>query len=130
MYTVENLPPIPGVDPVTRAIFPGPFMPAAVHQLIVNSDGSVLGATPLGVVGWKEGKQQALTVRNGLPCDVVYARNIKRRPHCGKVRLSRSPLTERSAVMKQEKYIGYVESQIADIGLNRFAVRIRSTFSS
>jgi signal transduction histidine kinase/ligand-binding sensor domain-containing protein len=44
-----------------------------VQQLIVNSDGSVLGATPLGVVGWKEGKQQGLTMRNGLPCDVVYA---------------------------------------------------------
>jgi signal transduction histidine kinase/ligand-binding sensor domain-containing protein len=44
-----------------------------VNQLIVNSDGSVLGATPLGVVAWKEGKQQTLTVRNGLPCDVVYA---------------------------------------------------------
>jgi signal transduction histidine kinase/ligand-binding sensor domain-containing protein len=44
-----------------------------VHQLVVNSDGSVLGATPLGVVGWKEGKQKTLTVRNGLPCDVVYA---------------------------------------------------------
>jgi len=39
----------------------------------VNSDGSVLGATPLGVVAWKEGKQQTLTVRNGLPCDGVYA---------------------------------------------------------
>ncbi len=44
-----------------------------VNQLILSSDGSVLGATPLGVVGWKEGKQQTLTVRNGLPCDVVYA---------------------------------------------------------
>jgi ligand-binding sensor domain-containing protein len=44
-----------------------------VNQLIVNSDGSVLGATPLGLVGWKEGKQQTLTVRNGLPCDSVYA---------------------------------------------------------
>jgi ligand-binding sensor domain-containing protein len=44
-----------------------------VNQLIVHSDGSVLGATPLGLVGWKEGKQQTLTVRNGLPCDVVYA---------------------------------------------------------
>jgi signal transduction histidine kinase len=44
-----------------------------VNQLIVNSDGSVLGATPLGLVAWKEGKQQTLTVRNGLPCDVVYA---------------------------------------------------------
>jgi ligand-binding sensor domain-containing protein len=44
-----------------------------VNQLIVNSDGSVLGATPLGLVGWKEGKQQTLTVRNGLPCDFVNA---------------------------------------------------------
>src|SRR6267378_77479 len=44
-----------------------------VNQLIVNSDGSVLGATPLGVVAWKEGKQQTFTVRNGLPCDTVYA---------------------------------------------------------
>jgi signal transduction histidine kinase len=44
-----------------------------VNQLIVSSDGSVLGATPLGVVGSKEGKQQTLTVRNGLPCDVVHA---------------------------------------------------------
>jgi ligand-binding sensor domain-containing protein len=44
-----------------------------VNQLIVNSDSSVLGATGLGVVGWKEGKQQTLTVRNGLPCDFVYA---------------------------------------------------------
>ena len=44
-----------------------------VNQLIVHSDGSVLGATPLGLIEWKDGKQQTLTVRNGLPCDVVYA---------------------------------------------------------
>jgi signal transduction histidine kinase/streptogramin lyase len=44
-----------------------------VNQVVVNSDGSVLGATPLGLVAWKEGKQQTLTVRNGLPCDAVYA---------------------------------------------------------
>jgi len=44
-----------------------------VNQLIVNSDGSALGATALGLVGWKEGKQQVLTVRNGLPCDAVNA---------------------------------------------------------
>jgi signal transduction histidine kinase/ligand-binding sensor domain-containing protein len=43
------------------------------NQLIVNFDGSVLGATPLGLVRWKDGKQQTLTVRNGLPCDTVYA---------------------------------------------------------
>ena len=44
-----------------------------VNQLVVNSDGSVLGATPLGIVGWKQGKQQTLTVQNGLPCNAVYA---------------------------------------------------------
>jgi ligand-binding sensor domain-containing protein len=44
-----------------------------VNQLIVNSDSSVLGGTPLGLIGWKQGKQQDLTVRNGLPCDAVYA---------------------------------------------------------
>jgi hypothetical protein len=44
-----------------------------VNQLIVNPDGSVLGATPLGVVAWKEGKQQTLTVQNGLPCNTVHA---------------------------------------------------------
>jgi len=44
-----------------------------VLHLIVNSDGSVLGATPLGIIAWKEGKQQTLTVRNGLPCDAVNA---------------------------------------------------------
>ena len=44
-----------------------------VNQLIVNPDGSVLGATPLGLIGWKDGKQQTLTVRNGIPCDAVYA---------------------------------------------------------
>jgi hypothetical protein len=44
-----------------------------VNQLIVNPDGSVLGATPLGVVAWKEGKQLTLTVQNGLPCNSVYA---------------------------------------------------------
>jgi PAS domain S-box-containing protein len=44
-----------------------------VHGLLVNSDASVLAATPSGVVGWRNGKVQRLTVRNGLPCDVVYA---------------------------------------------------------
>ena len=44
-----------------------------VYGLLVNSDASVLAATPLGVVGWRNGKVQRLTVRNGLPCDVIYA---------------------------------------------------------
>jgi PAS domain S-box-containing protein len=44
-----------------------------VHGILVNSDDSVLAATPSGVVGWRNGRVQRLTVRNGLPCDVVYA---------------------------------------------------------
>jgi signal transduction histidine kinase/streptogramin lyase len=44
-----------------------------VHGLLVNSDDSVLAATPSGVVGWRNGRVQRLTVRNGLPCDVIYA---------------------------------------------------------
>src|ERR1035438_8759526 len=44
-----------------------------VHGLLVNSDASVLAATASGLVGWQNGKVQSLTVRNGLPCDVIYA---------------------------------------------------------
>jgi PAS domain S-box-containing protein len=44
-----------------------------VHGLLVNSDASVLAATTAGLVGWRNGRAQSLTVRNGLPCDVIYA---------------------------------------------------------
>jgi ligand-binding sensor domain-containing protein/two-component sensor histidine kinase len=44
-----------------------------VNQLLVASDGSVLGATAAGLIGWKRGKQQTLGVRNGLPCDGIFA---------------------------------------------------------
>ena len=40
-----------------------------VKAIIAVSDGSILGATAFGVVGWKNGKQQLLNVRNGLPCE-------------------------------------------------------------
>ena len=44
-----------------------------VHGLLVNSDGSVLAATASGLFGWQNGRVQSLTVRNGLPCDAIYA---------------------------------------------------------
>ena len=44
-----------------------------VDQLSVGSDGSVLGATRSGLIGWRDGKLQSLTSRNGLPCDGVDA---------------------------------------------------------
>jgi ligand-binding sensor domain-containing protein len=44
-----------------------------VEQLTVNPDGSVLGTTAYGLVGWRSGKQFTLTTQNGLPCDITYA---------------------------------------------------------
>ena len=44
-----------------------------VEQLMVSPDGSVLGATAFGLIGWTRGKQVTLTIRNGLPCNSVYA---------------------------------------------------------
>jgi signal transduction histidine kinase len=43
-----------------------------VRQVAVMSDGSVLGATPSGLIGWRNGTQRTMTVRNGLPCDVMF----------------------------------------------------------
>ena len=42
-----------------------------MNQVLLSSDGSVLGATSYGLIGWSNGKQQTLSVRNGLPCDAV-----------------------------------------------------------
>ena len=42
-----------------------------VYQVALGSDGSVLGATTYGVIGWLNGKQRTLGTRNGLPCDGV-----------------------------------------------------------
>ena len=44
-----------------------------VNQIGVNPDGSVLGATGFGLIGWYQGTQQILTRRNGLPCDAINA---------------------------------------------------------
>jgi PAS domain S-box-containing protein len=55
------------------------LFPFGVHNedpvtgLLVNSDASVLAATPSGLVGWRNGIQQTLTMRNGLPCNVIYS---------------------------------------------------------
>jgi signal transduction histidine kinase/ligand-binding sensor domain-containing protein len=42
-----------------------------VNQVLLSSDGWVLGATTFGLIGWSNGKQQTLSARNGLPCDRV-----------------------------------------------------------
>ena len=44
-----------------------------VRQVIANADGSVLGTTAGGLIGWKVGKLQTMTVRNGIPCDDIFS---------------------------------------------------------
>jgi signal transduction histidine kinase/ligand-binding sensor domain-containing protein len=41
--------------------------------LIARPDGSIVGATNLGLVGWRNGKSQTMTTANGLPCNDVHA---------------------------------------------------------
>ena len=44
-----------------------------VMQVIVNADDSVLGITERGLIGWRDGKVQTMTVRNGLPCNGIFS---------------------------------------------------------
>ena len=46
-----------------------------VRQVLVNSDGSVFGATTYGLIGWRNGQSRALTSRNGLLCDGIIGMN-------------------------------------------------------
>jgi signal transduction histidine kinase/ligand-binding sensor domain-containing protein len=48
-------------------------LPSRLLQIAVDPDGSVLGATPVGLIGWRNGTQRTLTIKNGLPCDAVFA---------------------------------------------------------
>ncbi len=43
-----------------------------VEQIMTEPDGSVLGATGFGLIGWKQGRKQTLTVQNGLPCNRIF----------------------------------------------------------
>ena len=68
-----------------------PGFDTQVNQLLVTADGSVLGATHFGMIAWRNGIQQTLTVRNGLPCDGINAlvfdnqRNLWLYSQCGLV---------------------------------------------
>lgn len=52
---------------------PTPSRATMVNSVLVTSNGAVLGATSFGVIAWKAGKQQTLTVKNGLPCNFVHS---------------------------------------------------------
>ena len=78
--------------------FKRPYDQRGVEQITVTPDGSVLGATAFGLIGWRRGKQLTLTTRNGLPCDTVYAfvfddrGNLWLNTQCGIVNLSAASL--------------------------------------
>lgn len=46
---------------------------SSIRNLLVESNGSVWGATHEGLLRWKEGKMEVLSTRNGLPCDDIFA---------------------------------------------------------
>jgi signal transduction histidine kinase/ligand-binding sensor domain-containing protein len=43
------------------------------RQIIAEADGSLLIGTENGLVGWRMGKVQQMTTKNGLPCDFVIS---------------------------------------------------------
>jgi signal transduction histidine kinase/ligand-binding sensor domain-containing protein len=54
-------------------VFPFPHdQNGRVYQVAAMSDGSILGATASGLIGWKDGTLRTMTARNGLPCDTIY----------------------------------------------------------
>lgn len=45
----------------------------APHKILAQADGSVLAAFDDGLVGFREGKVQRMTTKNGLPCDFIIS---------------------------------------------------------
>jgi signal transduction histidine kinase/ligand-binding sensor domain-containing protein len=43
------------------------------RQILAEADGSILVGTEDGLVGWRMGKVQRMTTKNGLPCDFVIS---------------------------------------------------------
>jgi len=69
-----------------------------VMAITAASDGSILGGTAFGVVAWKNGKQQILSVQNGLPCNYVSglisddAGNLWLYAQCGLIEIPREQM--------------------------------------
>jgi signal transduction histidine kinase len=43
------------------------------RQLLAKADGSVLAGSENGLVGWRHGRVQRMTTKNGLPCDSIMS---------------------------------------------------------
>jgi signal transduction histidine kinase/ligand-binding sensor domain-containing protein len=79
---------------------PTPTLDSLVNEVVVATDGSVLGATSFGLIAWKNGAQQIMTTKNGLPCDAIYSVVTDRRgtlwlyAQCGIVEVANAELQE------------------------------------
>jgi len=68
------------------------------RQIMVQPDGAILIGAEDGLIGWREGKVQRMTVKNALPCDFVisFIQDKERRwwlyTRCGVVEFSDSEL--------------------------------------
>jgi signal transduction histidine kinase/ligand-binding sensor domain-containing protein len=116
-------------------IFPYDLPPASrVDQVFVAPDGSVLGATASGLIAWRDGKKQILTVRNGLPCDGVNAIMFDRKnalwlyTQCGLIQIPAAELarwwTEPDSRLQMRVFDS---SDGVQIGTALFNVSARST---
>jgi signal transduction histidine kinase/ligand-binding sensor domain-containing protein len=71
---------------------------AAVRDVIIDPDGSVLGATETGLIAWRNGSQRTLTTQNGLPCNQIYTLisdtfgSLWLYAECGLIEISREQL--------------------------------------
>src|SRR5262249_25367581 len=69
-----------------------------VWGVVVTPEGATLGATNHGLIGWRNGTLRTLTIRNGLPCDGVYAaifdthRGLWLYTQCGLVKIADADL--------------------------------------
>src|SRR5215472_14964964 len=77
---------------------PTPTLDSLVNEVVVATDGSVLGVTSFGLIAWKNGTQQTMTTKNGLPCDAIYSAVTDRRgtlwlyAQCGIVEVANAEL--------------------------------------
>jgi PAS domain S-box-containing protein len=70
-----------------------------IRQVVANADGSVLASTAGGLIGWKDGRMQRMTVSNGLPCDAIFSivsdqNNYWLYTQCGLVEISSAQLQQ------------------------------------
>ena len=91
------------------------------YRIIPQADGSVLASSDNGLVGWRQGKVQRMTTKNGLPCDamITFIQDKQKRwwlyTRCGVVELADSELqrwwANPEAVMQTRVYDQYDGAQ-------------------